>query len=167
MYKVSELSEMFKVSQVTIYNKLKLKELEPYVCKDKRTTYVTEEGYKVIKEVLNFKEIVEEPLAGENEVASDEIKVNEEIKEDYINFLKNEIEFKNKQIEELLLRLEQTTKLIENSQVLLKEKVQDPLQLEEHFQELDKKLIDMKEKLEARQEAKEVKKGFWKKLIRS
>lgn len=182
MYTVNELSNMLKVSKVSIYNKLKLKEIEPYIIKNKGITYVKDEGFNLIKDSLSFKAFNqdnrENDTLNENEpineeagsIDNEEFKVDFNYIKDYVETLKQDkenlwqqLQEKDKQISELLLRIETMGKLVENSQVLLKEKEeQDPLLLEEHFQELDKKIEDMKEKLEYRQNKN--KKSFWEKF---
>ena len=77
--------------------------------------------------------------------------MNQELIENLLDQLKE----KDKQIAEL-------HKLIENSQVLLKEeqkKSEQQLYLAEHFEEVDNKLQDLREKMEQR---KNDKKGFFK-----
>ena len=78
------------------------------------------------------------------------------------------------QLNEKDLQINALHKIVENSQVLLKEKPQqDILQLEEHFQDLDTKLMDIKEQMLQRkdQEQKahyevEEKKGWFNKILR-
>ena len=65
-------------------------------------------------------------------------------------FLKKQLDEKDKQISEL-------HKLIENSQILLKEeqkKSEQQLYLAEHFEEVDNKLQDLKEKMEQKRNEK-------------
>ena len=109
-----------------------------------------QEGLKVQTEVEN-KEI-------ENGVNA-EISIDEEgllnLNKELIENLLNQLKEKDKQIAEL-------HKLIENSQILLKEeqkKSDKQLYLEEHFEEVDNKLQDLREKMEQR---KNDKKSFFK-----
>ena len=104
-----------------------------------------QEGLKVQTEVEN-KEI-------ENGVNA-EISIDEEglfnLNKELIENLLNQLKEKDKQIAEL-------HKLIENSQILLKEeqkKSDKQLYLEEHFEEVDKKLQDLREKREQRKSDK-------------
>jgi len=53
---VSEIADLTGLSKVSIYNKLKLKEIEPFIVKNKGITYVCDEGVALIKEGLNLKE---------------------------------------------------------------------------------------------------------------
>lgn len=181
LYKVSELSDLLKVSKQSIYNKIKLKEIEPYVSRSKGITYVSEDGFNLIKEILNVKMPVESDetndVSNESDILNEVVTTieNKEFQdgfnldlnytEDYINTLKSEneklwlqLQEKDKQISELLLRLEQTSKIVENSQVLLREKVNDPLLLEERFNNFECKLDEVKERMNQRHHEK---KSFW------
>lgn len=177
MYTIKEISDLLQVSKVTLYKKLKLKEMEQYIVKRNSVTYVDSKGLEVLRGLLTLKEEFTELNEELKEVKSEAEKEvaatveNEEFKgltDDYINHLKgentklwNQIEEKDKQIEELLNRIESMSKLVENSQVLLREKAQDPLQLEERFENIQSKLEEVKDKMNQRHEEK---KGFWNRL---
>ena len=175
MYTIKEISDLLQVSKVTLYKKLKLKEMEPYIVKRNSITYVDAKGLEVLKNFLILKEDLQEALKNTKCEADAEMATtieNEELKElteDYLTFLKSQLQEKDKQLQErdnqineLLLRLSESNKLIENSQILIREKEEQPtLILEEHFQELDEKLELMRERLEER---KHEKKRFWSKL---
>ena len=110
---VAEVSVLTGLSKVSIYNKIKLKEIEQYVVKNKGITYISDEGIALIKEGLNLKE---DTLNNLNEkLKVDELEVaigieNKEIKDfkvelkelnkDYLNTLKSENEVLKKQLEE-------------------------------------------------------------------
>ena len=67
-----------------------------------------------------------------------------------VNCLVEQLKEKDKQIQEL-------HRLIENSQILLKQEqknCESQMQLEEHFKEVDKKLENLKAKMEDRREKK-------------
>lgn len=174
MYSISDLSKLLSVSKVTIYSKIKLKEIQPYIVKQQGMTFIKEEGLSKVRDSLSLKtftnygneaEAGEEPETVENEGFKEDLNTIkdyiETLKEDKLNLWK-QLEEKDKQITELLSRIESMSKLVENSQVLLKSKEDDPLLLEEHFIEFDKKLEVMKEKLENRQQ--QDKKTFWDKF---
>ncbi|MGL5086420.1 MAG: hypothetical protein ACRC68_12005, partial [Clostridium sp.] len=113
---------------------------------------------QLIKDNLRYKDIVNDEQSSnleDEEIAVDEddlINFNKEL----INGLLNQLNEKDKQIAEL-------HKLIENSQVLLKEEKksnQNQLLLEEHFKEVDQKLQSiMREKMDNK---KSEKKNFFK-----
>ena len=169
---VAELSVLTGLSKVSIYNKIKLKEIEQYVVKNKGITYVSDEGIALIKEGLNLKE---DTLNNSLKSNKDEIAVsidNKEIEEfkvelkelnkDYLNSLKSENELLKKQLEEKDKQIAELHKLIENSQILLKEeqkKREQQLYLAEHFEEVDNKLQDLREKMEQKRNEK---KGLFK-----
>lgn len=184
MYSVKELEDLLQVSNVTIYKKIKLKEMEPFIVKNKGVTYITEDGLKLIKDNLSYKAfegIVKNKDEIENDKAIEEVAIsveNEGFKDELegyktlINSLESQIKTlnddkeklwlqlqeKDKQISEILLRLEQTSKIVENSQVLLREKANDPLLLEERFNSFECKLDEVKERMNQRHYEK---KSFW------
>ena len=112
MFTVEEVSKLLSVSKVTIYAKLKKYESKVVVKQGKK--YVTEELLSLIKQELNLKEClkVENNTGAINqEIATDRddlINLNQ----DLINFLKQQLEEKDKQIEELI-------NLNKNNQILL------------------------------------------------
>lgn len=153
-YTVAEVAELTELSKVSIYNKLKLKEFKPYVSKRKNITYIDDTGLKMIKDSLNA-DIND--FKGFNDINIDNT-INDyieplegvlNIKDDFINYLKEENERLWNELEEKNNQINTLNKLIENSQILLKDKEnkQDLLQLEEHFIELDNKLSDLRENL--------------------
>ncbi|NFI54716.1 hypothetical protein FDA52_17570 [Clostridium botulinum] len=167
LYSVSEISNLINLSKVSIYKKLKLKEIEPHITKLQGVTYVNEVGFNLLKESLNLNEKIKTNLNNKNinvEIATDLVDFKEDLtslnllKDDYIETLKKQIEEKDNQIQKL-------HKLIENNQILLKqEKVVNLLQLEQHLKDVDLKLNDVKEKMEQRKQEK--KKGFFKRIFK-
>lgn len=171
IYTVSEISDLTKLSKVSIYKRLKLKEFEPHIQKMQGVTYLTEEGLKLIKNdlkinidglnELNNKEIEQDPIAEDTRYTED-LTINKEL----INALLEQLKGKDKQIQELNNRLAAEQELHKNTQVLLGRQ-QEPRLLEEHFKELDLKLISIKEQMEQRKEhAAEQKKGLLKRLFK-
>lgn len=172
---VAEVSVLTGLSKVSIYNKIKLKEMEQYVVKNKGITYVSDEGITLIKEGLNLKEDTLNSLNDSLKVDEDEIAISIENKEleefkvelkelnkDYLTSLKSENEVLKNQLYEKDKQIAELHKLIENSQILLKEeqkKSDKQLYLEEHFQDVDNRLHDLREKMEQR---KHDKKSFFK-----
>ena len=80
-----------------------------------------------------------------------------ELNKDYLTLLKSENEFLKEQLEEKDKQISELHKLIENSQILLKEeqkKSEQQLYLAEHFEEVDNKLQDLKEKMEQKRNEK-------------
>lgn len=144
---VEEVAGELRVSKTAIYNKLKLKEFKDLVVKKQGKSMVDDDLIKLIKESLRCKPIVDNEQSsnlGDEEISVDEdslLNFNKEL----FNGLLEQLKEKDKQIAEL-------HKLIENSQVLLKEEKknnQNQLLLEEHFKEVDHKLQSiMREKME-------------------
>lgn len=147
-YDVEEISNKLNISKVTVYNKFKLKSVKPYVIQKQGKSMVDEEGLNLIKESLKLKNDIkskemEEEWESEVSLDRDElINLNKEL----INVLIEQIKEKDRQIVEL-------HKLIENNQVLLKQQQssEGELLLEEHFNEVDRKLMDLREELKAKQ----------------
>ena len=154
---VEETAIELGVSKTTIYNKLKLKQYKCKIVKKQGKSMVDDSLFNLIKESLKVKNIVEN-----EEIDSD---VNEEIsidREGLFNLNQELIENLLEQLKEKDKQIAELHKLIENSQVLLKEeqkKSEQQLYLAEHFEEVDNKLQDLREKMEQR---KNDKKGFFK-----
>ena len=154
---VEETAIQLGVSKTTIYNKLKLKEYKSKIVKKQGKSMVDDGLFNLIQESLKVQNEVENEKI-ENDVNA-EISIDEEglfnLNKELIENLLNQLKEKDKQIAEL-------HKLIENSQILLKEeqkKSDKQLYLEEHFEEVDNKLQDLREKMEQRRNEK---KNFFK-----
>jgi uncharacterized membrane protein len=175
---VSEIADLTGLSKVSIYNKLKLKEIEPFIVKNKGITYVCDEGVALIKEGLNLKEeglnsLNESFKEEESEVALDieNTQFNsfkEEFKDlnkDYINSLKLEIQNLKDQLEKKDSQIEELINLNKNNQILLKQQQDKEINqklLEDHFQEVDEKLMDLRERMDEKKKSKK-KFGFFSK----
>ena len=164
LYDVEKISKLTKISKVTIYKKMKLIEVKQYIVRKQGKSYVDEVGFNLIKQSLNLNDRL-----NDEEIATDESSNepnNEDllkVKDDLINSLMKQMEFLKQQLLQKDLQIGELHKLIENNQVLLKEKPkQDILQLEEHFNDLDDKLEEVKNKMLDR---KEQSKGFLDKLF--
>ena len=170
VYSVAKVSELVNLSKASIYNKLKLKEFESYITKKQGITYISEDGLKLIQSDLNYYKGNE---TANEEVATDTDFINT-LKEN-INYLKeqakqkdlqfsNQLKEKDRQLENYSKHLNQAHKLIENNQILLKEKPkQELLLLEEHFQDLDNKFMGIRQDM---QERKKPQKGFLSKIFK-
>lgn len=171
---VSEIASLTGLSKVSIYNKLKLKEMKDYIIKNKGTTYVSEEGYSLILERFNLKEEGLNDLKNDTknikaEIALDienkeidEFKIElKELKKDYIKSLKLEIENLKVQLEKKDNQINELMGLNKNNQILLKQqqyKEINQIQLEDHFKEVDEKLGELKSRMDNR---KSEKTSFW------
>lgn len=160
---IAEVSVLTGLSKVSIYNKIKLKEIEQYVVKNKGITYISDEGVDLIKGALNLKEYTLNHLNDILKVDESEVPINienkdieefkaelKELNKDYLSSLKSENELLKKQLDEKDKQIAELHKLIENNQILLKEeqkKADYQLYLSEHFEEVDNKLQDLREKM--------------------
>ena len=163
---VAEVSVLTGLSKVSIYNKIKLKEIEKYVVKNKGITYISDEGINLIFKGLNFNNYTLNGLNIDREYDDISIKNTyfkefklelKEFNKEYLNSLKSENEVLKKQLDEKDKQISELHKLIENSQILLKEeqkKSEQQLYLAEHFEEVDNKLQDLREKMEQKRNEK-------------
>lgn len=156
---IEEVAIQLGVSKTSIYNKLKLKEYKSRVVKKHGKSMVDDELFNLIQDGLKLKSKVENKKnekSAKQEIAIDEdglFNFNQELIRNLIEQLKE----KDKQIEELI-------NLNKNNQVLLKQQQDKEVNqklLEDHFQEVDKKLMDLKEKMELRNSKRKF--GFWNK----
>ena len=49
LYTIAKIAEITKLSKVTIYKQLKLKDMDQYKSKKRGVTYISEDGFSVIK----------------------------------------------------------------------------------------------------------------------
>jgi len=161
MYDINRVSELTGVSKVTIYKKIKkLKELEPFIVHKDDKTYILEDGLQLIKDDLTINKKVN--LSAESEIAIEDISIDLTINKELINLLTEQLREKDIQLKEKDKQIAELHKLIENSQILLKEeqkKSEQQLYLAEHFEEVDNKLQDLREKMEQKRNEK---KSFFK-----
>lgn len=167
---VAEVSVLTGLSKVSIYNKIKLKEIEKYVVKNKGITYISDEGINLIFKGLNFKDDTLNGFTNGLNIDREDVDISikntdfkefklelKEFNKEYLNSLKAENEFLKKQLDEKDKQISELHKLIENSQILLKEeqkKSEQQLYLAEHFEEVDNKLQDLREKMEQKRNEK-------------
>ena len=169
MFTVDEVSKLLSVSKVTIYAKLKKYESKVVVKQGKK--YVTEELLSLIKQELNLKECLKDHLKVVNntgainqEVATDRddlINLNQ----DLINFLKQQLKEKDIQLREKDKQIEELINLNKNNQILLKQQQDKEINqklLEDHFQEVDEKLMDLRNRMDEKKKSKK-KFGFFSK----
>ena len=154
---VEETAIQLGVSKTTIYNKLKLKDFKSRVVKKQGKSMIDDDLFKLIQEGLKYQnqfdyDNIDFDTNAETSIDEDDLlNLNKELIENLLEQLKE----KDKQILEL-------HKLIENSQILLKEeqkKTDQQLYLSEHFEEVDNKLQDLREKMEQKRNEK---KGLFK-----
>ncbi|MDU6451281.1 MAG: hypothetical protein E6543_04515 [Enterobacter hormaechei] len=125
--------------------------------------YVTEELLSLIKQELNLKECLKDNLKVENNTGA----INQEIatdrddlinlNQDLINFLKQQLEEKDIQLREKDKQIEELINLNKNNQILLKQQQDKEINqklLEDHFQEVDQKLMDLRDRMEEKKNSK-------------
>jgi hydroxymethylpyrimidine pyrophosphatase-like HAD family hydrolase len=163
LYKVSELSALTNLSKVSIYKKLKLKEFEPYISKNAGTIYIDEIGFNLLKDSLKLKEIIKTDFTNRaiQTTVNEEISIDTAvltINKELVKTLVDQLKEKDLQIHELNKRLSQEQDLHQNTQILLTAEQnrpkQDLLQLEEHFKEIDNRLLNIRVEMNQKQEEK-------------
>lgn len=147
---VEDVAIELGVSKTSIYNKLKLKDYKDKVVKKQGISMIDDDLFKFIKDNLRCKPIVESK--NKNELEDDEIVIDQtdsmNLNKELIESLLNQLNEKDKQISEL-------HKLVENSQILLKEEKQynqSKLLQEEHFKKFDLKIQSIMEEKREMQE---------------
>ncbi|MFY0891270.1 hypothetical protein Q3192_18180 [Clostridioides difficile] len=150
---IEEVSIQLGVSKTSIYNKIKLKKYKDKVVKKQGKSMVDEELFNLIKDSLKVENEVENQKnkkSANEEIAMDRegiFNLNQRLNIELLEQLKE----KDKQIAELQRLLGESQKLIENNQILLKQqqdKEINHLMLEDHFKEVDEKLLDLKNKMD-------------------
>lgn len=173
---IEQVAIQLNVSKATIYKKIKLDCFKDDVVMKLGIAMLDNETIALIETDIKSKRNYKpnkntEPLedTGEIENLDDTILSKEYLKlnKDYIEQLKEQIREKDIQLAKFNDRLLQEQDLHKNTQILFKEKLPENLLLqEEHFEEIDTKLVDLKEKLVEKHEQQE-KKGFFSKLFKS
>ena len=186
MYSVSEVANILKISNVSVYKKIKkLKSLEAYVVKKDDKLYVLDQGIELIKSSLISNKALNynvDEVACEREADIDEHKQNSQLNEsielnnklinsllEQLNVKDAQLEAKDKQIADQSEQILSLHKLIENNQVLLKEeqRVRSELKLiseeslKKRQEEFDIKLENIKDKMNSRAVNKTKNKKKW------
>lgn len=170
LYTIAEVSNLIHLSKVSIYKKLKLKELQEHITKNQGITYINEIGLNLIRNDLknNKDDLNDLNNKGVNNSINDDIATDSDslnLKDDYINYLKLENERLWNELKEKNLQLSQEQELTKNMQILqIRQQPQDIKALEEHFKDLDNKLVNIKEKLN--QKKNQEHKGIWDNLFK-
>ena len=155
-FKVIEIAEMLNLSKVSVYNKIKTinsNTLQGLQKKEKGITYFHVKAVNIIKAEFNQ----EQDTNAETETITEDYN----IKDDFINTLKDQLKDQSVIIHELNERLRQEQELNKNNQVLQLRQPQDIKALEAHFQHLDTKLEEVKDNIQQRKNSQEVAKGFF------
>lgn len=159
LYTVAELSDMLGFSKVTIYNKINsLKtDLKPYIKHKKGVTYIDDKGVLIIKRDLGLNQDestlnsnddfkVEDPVNDEDLKGFKELNIlvktlKKEVKtgqDDYTNSLLDQIELLKSELNKKDDQINNTLRLLENSQILLRENKEKIVMLENKEKEKKK-----------------------------
>ena len=141
---INNVSKELGISKATIYKKLKEEKYKKLIIKENNVIKINESLYELLKANTKRKNI--------EEVENVEIVDKEEL-----NIVKVEENNKNdnivgillKQIKEKDIQINRLHDLIENNQILIKnsqEREKEKVNLEEHFKEIDKKLIEIRDR---------------------
>jgi neutral trehalase len=154
LYTVEQSASQLNVSKATVYSKLKQNKFKGKT--------VTEQGQAMLSEALinQIKLELKVTKRDTQETATTKIDVEDidsqetilKLNDKLYNALITQLEKKDNQIQELNQRLTQAQKLIENGQSLLQKPQQDLKLLEDHFNDLDGKLLNLKGKLDTPKE---------------
>lgn len=109
LYDANKIAEELNISKITADMKLKLKELQTYITLENNNSFVNEEGLEIIKQSLKYNE------TEKKEVAATKI---ETLKIDIIETLKKDLEFLKEQLDVKDTQIQDMKKLFENTQHL-------------------------------------------------
>ena len=166
MYDINQVAQLTGISKVSVYKKLKkLKGIEQYIVKEVDKTYVLEEGVRLIRDSLQVNSKVKNDIDEECAISDgyEDLTVNKQL----INGLLKQLDEKDKQIQDLHKQIEELINLNKNNQVLLKQQQDKQINqklLEDHFQEVDEKLMDLRERMDEKKKSKK-KFGFFSKQV--
>lgn len=107
MLKVIEVATLIGVSKVTVYKKISAlhKELKPYIHKKRNITYIDDLGVEIIRASLSNQVPVLEQQPLSQQVVSKETSESDFEQDERVYKLENELVHKNRQIHELLERI--------------------------------------------------------------
>lgn len=175
---IEEVAKQLGVSKSTIYNKIKLNRFKDSVVISQGQSMLQEESIQAIRDDIkgNCKSNTDgksdvndksPESTGDAQNASDAIVSSDyiQLNREYIKTLEKQIIEKDAQLSKFDARLKESLELNRNNQILLKDKPQENLLLlEEHFQELDTKLEEVKENMQQRKTQQS--KGLFSKLFK-
>ena len=162
MYDINQVAQLTGISKVSVYKKLKkLKGIEQYIVKEVDKTYVLEEGVRLIRDSLQVNSKVKNKVKNDvdEECAISDGYEDLTVNKQLINGLLKQLDEKDKQIQDLHKQIEELINLNKNNQVLLKQqqdKENNQKLLEDHFQEVDQKLMDLRDRMEEKKNSKKI-----------
>lgn len=160
MYDINQVAQLTGISKVSVYKKLKkLKGIEQYIVKEVDKTYVLEEGVRLIRDSLQVNSKVKNKVKNDvdEECAISDGYEDLTVNKQLINGLLKQLDEKDKQIQDLHKQIEELINLNKNNQILLKQQQDKEINqklLEDHFQEVDQKLMDLRDRMEEKKNSK-------------
>ena len=162
LYTAQEVSDKLHISKVTVYKKLKLPKFSDKTIIQNEQIFIDDDLLGLINDSLQIKaDITDDSEVTADTLETDEVQDNNDVLTAYklltdtlINQLEgkdNQLVAKDLQINNLNDRLKQEQELNKNNQILQLRPQQDIKQLEEHFKDLDSKLIDIRDQMEEQQ----------------
>ena len=161
---INNVSKELGISKATIYKKLKEEKYKKLIIKENNVIKINESLYELLKANTKRKNIEEvEDVEIVNKEDLNVVKVEENMQEDnVVGILLTQIKEKDTQINRL-------HDLIENNQILIKnsqEREKEQVSLENHFKDIDKKLLEIRDKNKSRKEKKR-KSNIFQKILRN
>ena len=161
---INNVSKELGISKATIYKRLKEEKYKKLIIKENNVIKINESLYELLK--ANTKRKIIEEVENVEIVNKEElniVKVEENNKNDNI------VGILLKQIKEKDIQINRLHDLIENNQILIKnsqEREKEQVSLENHFKDIDKKLLEIRDKNKSRKEKKR-KSNIFQKILRN
>ena len=147
---VGVVSKELGISKAIIYKRLKEEEYKKLITKENGITKINDQLYELLKSKIKGRKVEEVEnveIVDKEDMDLLEVETKEE-NNNVVNILLKQIEEKDIQINRL-------HDLIENNQILIKnsqEREKEQIKLEEHFNDIDKKLIEIRDKNNSRKD---------------
>lgn len=157
MYDIKQVVNMTGINRNKLYKLIREnEEFKKYIVRDSKKIYVLDDGLDLlINSEKNTIIDLENDFIDNNEneqINYDILNIKNSFNEDILKIVLNQLTEKDKQIQELLA-------LNKNNQILLKEEKEvNKAILEEHFKEVDMKLLDLRDKMNNKRDNK---KNLW------
>ena len=149
---INNVSKELGISKATIYKRLKEEKYKKLIIKENNVIKINESLYELLKANTKRKNIEEvENVEIVNKEELNIVKVEENNKNDNI------VGILLKKIKEKDIQINRLHDLIENNQILIKnsqEREKEQVSLENHFKDIDKKLLEIRDKNKSRKEKK-------------
>lgn len=162
---IDSVSKELGISKAIIYKRLKEEEYKKLIIKENGITKINEQLYELLRSKIKGRKVEEvENVEIVDKVDKEDIDLLEvETKEENNNV----VNILLKQIEEKDIQINRLHDLIENNQILIKnsqEREKEQLSLESHFKDIDKKLIEIRDKNNIRKNEK-IKSNIFKRIL--